>query len=175
MNHARATRLGPAVATIAVVAACYTPPSPVMIGPPPLLPPEQLVTPPSRAPIVSPDTSVELTVSVDTHGRETDVRDLLQFLGQTAGVHFVFSPQINKRIRITLRDVPLSTAIQAVLAEAGLTLEGTTSLAPPPTPAVVFYEVPVSIDSLSVESIMKRFGVGRAVAEVLVIARPVRP
>jgi len=39
----------------------------------------------------------------------------------------------------------------------------------------VFYEVPVNIDSLSVESIMKRFGVSRAVADVLVQARTPRP
>ena len=168
-----------AFASLAGLASCQRPYTATMIAAPPPIPQEQLIAPPSREPslppVISRDTSVALTVNVDTHGRETDVRELLTFLGQAAGVHFVFSPQINKRIRITLLDVPISTAIQAVLAEAALTLEGTTSMKPPPTPAVVFYQLPVEIDSLSVESIMKRFGVGRAVAEILVISRPEKP
>lgn len=162
--------------SVTALVGCHRPYTTTMIAAPPPMPQEQLLAPPaSLPPAISRDTSVELTVNVDTHGRETDVRELLTFLGQTAGVHFVFSPQINRRIRITLIDVPISTAIQTVLAEAGLTLEGTTSLKPPPTPAVVFYQLPVDIDSLSVESIMKRFGVGRAVAEILVISRPEKP
>ena len=167
-----------AAAIVAALASCYAPPA-VMVVNPPSLPQEQLAAPPSLPPgttaAMSKDSSVEYTVTVDTHGRETDVRDILGFLGHAAGIRFVFSPDINRKVRMTLTDVPISTAIDAVLAEANLTLEGTTSLNPPPTPAVVFYQVAVNVDSLSVESIMKRFGVGRAVAEALVRARTVRP
>jgi hypothetical protein len=166
------------VVVSAMLAACFPPP-PVMVVNPPPLPQEQLAAPPSLPPgttaAVSKDTTVEYTVTVDTHGREADVRDILGFLGHAAGVRFVFSPDINRKVRMTLTDVPISTAIEAVLAEANLTLEGTTSLKPPPTPAVVFYQVPVNVDSLSVESIMKRFGVGRAVAEALAQSRSIRP
>jgi type II secretory pathway component HofQ len=163
-----------AIALLAIVGACYGPPPMVVVNPPPL-PQEQLAAPPSLPPgrtaAVSKDTTVEYTVTVDTHGRDADVREILGFLGHAAGIRFVFSPDVNRKVRMTLADVPISTAIDAVLAEAGLTLEGTTSLKPPPTPAVVFYQIAVNVDSLSVESIMKRFGVGRAVAEAVVQAR----
>ncbi|MGH7619582.1 MAG: hypothetical protein ACREPM_20400 [Gemmatimonadaceae bacterium] len=175
MSAMRARRLVPL--GLAALASCHVPPGPMVVPPPPALPDEQIAPPPARPPVMtsSPDTSVMVTVSVDTHGRETDVRDLLTFLGQTAGVHFVFSPQINKRIRVALHDVPVSTAIEIVLAEANLTLEGTTSLTTPPTPAVVFYQLPVNVDSLSADAIMKQFGVGRVVAEMLIQARPPKP
>jgi hypothetical protein len=174
---ARGARLcSVAIATLG--AACTHWPAPTMVANPPVLTQPELAPPPQRitgGTTITHDSTVEVTVSIDTHGRESDVRDLLGFLGQTAGIHFVFSPEINKRIRITLNDVPVSTAIEAVLAEANLTLEGSKSLVPPPTPSVVFYQLPVNIDSLSVESIMKRFGVGRAVAEILVQSRPEKP
>jgi hypothetical protein len=164
------------ISTLAIavlVGACYGPPTVMVVNPPPL--PQELAAPPSMPPgstaVVSKDTTVEYTVTVDTHGREVDVREILGFLGHAAGIRFVFAPDIDRKVRMTLADVPISTAIDAVLTEANLTLEGTTSLRPPPTPAVVFYQVAVNVDSLSVESIMKRFGVGRAVAEAVVQAR----
>lgn len=166
-----------ALVLVAVAGACYAPPAVMVVNPPPL-PQEQLAAPPALPPgttaAVAKDTTVEYTVTVDTHGRDADVREILGFLGHAAGIRFVFSPDINRKVRMTLADVPISTAIDAVLTEAGLTLEGTTSLKPPPTPAVVFYQIAVNVDSLSVESIMKRFGVGRAVAEAVVQAR-IRP
>ncbi len=162
-----------ALALIVALGACYGPPAVMVVNPPPL--PQELAPPPSLPPgttaAVSKDTTIEYTVTVDTHGREVDVREILGFLGHAAGIRFVFSPDLNRKVRMTLADVPISTAIDAVLEQANLTLEGTTSLEPPPTPAVVFYQIAVNVDALSVESIMKRFGVGRAVAEAVVQAR----
>lgn len=163
-----------AVATLLLAGACHHASPPVVAAPPAITEP-QIAPPLPRQPVAPADTAGETRVTVDTHGRETDVRDILGFLGQTAGVNFVFSPQVDNKIRITLTDVPLSQAIEAVLSVAGLTLEGTTSANPPAKPAVVFYKIPVNIDSLSVESIVKAFGVGREVAELLVQARPPKP
>lgn len=170
-----------ALATVVLVGACHRASSPA-VAPPPAIAEPQIAPPLPRQPVASvpgaagpADVASEVRVTVDTHGRETDVRDILGFLGQTAGVNFLFSPQANKKIRITLTDVPLSQAIEAVLSVAGLTLEGTTSTKPPAMPGVVFYQIPVNIDSLSAESIMKAFGVGREVAELLVQARPPKP
>ena len=63
-----------------------------------------------------------------------------------------------------------------VLALADLTLENPNRAPLTPTNnSVVFYRVPVNVDSLSVEAIMKAFGVGRTMAELMVQARTVKP
>jgi hypothetical protein len=172
-----------ALAIVAAFAAvsCTTPAPPVMTTSAPSLPRlvsppvERVPTPPPGGLITPVDPASEELVGLDTHGREIDVRQILDFLGGRAGVRFVYSPDINKRIRVTLVDVPVSQAIQTVLATAGLTLEAGATTKTPPTPGVVFYALPVNIDSLSVDAIMRRFGVGRAVAEMLVESRAGKP
>jgi hypothetical protein len=169
----------PALATV-IAATCQSAPAPVMTATPPPRLPQPMSEPAARVAspaagsvlVAPPDTALEERVTLDTHGREVDVRQVLDFLASRAGVRLVYSPDITKRVRLTLIDVPLSQAIQTVLSVAGLMLEG--SGIPgrmPPTPAVVFYDLPVNVDSLSVASIMKRFGVGRSVAELLVQGR----
>ncbi|HVX37979.1 MAG TPA: hypothetical protein VHB25_00300 [Gemmatimonadaceae bacterium] len=148
----------------------------------PVLPPE--VSPPTMQPatVAAPpgaaveDTSREQHVTIDTHGGELDVRQVLDFLAKQGHFSLVYSPQIKKQVRLQLNDVPLSVALQTVLTMANLTLESTTE--PPQSPAstsVVFYQLPVNVDSLSVEAIMKRFSVGRGIAELIVQSRVERP
>jgi hypothetical protein len=156
-------------------------PAPVMIAARPPVVPEVLVSAPVGRPpaatspaLLAPvDSANEVRVQIDTQGRDVDVRTVLTWLGDAAGLRFAYSPDINKKIRITLVDIPVSQAIQTVLSMAGLTLEsanGTTQR--PSNASVVFYQLPVNIDSLSIDAIMKRFGVSREVAEVLVRGRP---
>jgi hypothetical protein len=166
---------------VVIAAACRrSAPAPVMTTvPPPSVSEPRLVTVPVERPPVtlSPallapvDSANEVRVQIDTQGRDVDVRTVLTWLGDAAGLRFAFSPDINKKIRITLVDVPVSQAIQTVLSMASLTLEGATAPQRPSNASVVFYQLPVNVDSLSVDAIMKRFGVSRAMAELLVRER----
>jgi hypothetical protein len=167
------------VVTAALSLACQrTPPalmttsSPATVAsaPPQLSPPGDLTVPLSQAP--RPAAATEERITIDTHGADIDVRQALSFIASRSGFSLVYSPEINKKVRLQLVDVPVSDALQAVLSVAGLTLESTTPKARVPgSSSVVFYELPVNVDSLSADAIMKRFGVGRAIAELLVQAR----
>ncbi|HTE47637.1 MAG TPA: hypothetical protein VK636_20515 [Gemmatimonadaceae bacterium] len=162
--------------------ACHHAQAPEAVGfagAPPTVPQEQLTAPANGStgatlsPLRRTDSSSEEHVTIDTHGAEMDVRQALSFLASRAGISLIYSPEINKKVRVELVDVPVSDALQSVLSIAGLTIESTTPKAKPPAnPAVVFYELPVNVDSLSADAIMKRFGVGRAIADLLVQGRP---
>lgn len=166
---------------LVIGSSCAHPPAPTMtVSEAPVLPTYQMSTPVIRedrsAVHITADTVGGVLVSIDTHGRDIDVRDALQFLADRGGLSLVYSSDINRRIRLKLTDVPISQALQAVLSVAGLTLEtvgGPGRLTP--TTSVVFYQLPVNVDSLSVDGIMKRFGVSRDVAEMIVEARPRKP
>lgn len=171
--------------SVVTAAGCRQTPPPATVSRPPVVP-QQQISPPATVierregvpQLLSTklDTAAEEHVQVETYGREVDVRDILTFLGQRAGLKFVYAPEINRKIRVSMNDVPLSQAITTVLALANLTLEGSNIPGHhPPTTSVVFYELPVNVDSLSVDAIMKRFGVGRSVAELLVESRMKKP
>src|SRR5581483_9534960 len=121
------------LATAGIATACHHAAPSMTAGSPPSMPQQQISAPATKQSAADPiaalvgrtDTTAEEHVSIDTHGREADVRDILTFLGQRAHVHFVFSPEINKKVRVTLDDVPVSQAILSVFSLAGLTLEGT--------------------------------------------------
>lgn len=163
---------------VVIGSSCAHPPAPTMtVREAPTVPTYQMSTPVIReersAVRITADTIGGERVSIDTHGRDIDVRDVLQFLADRGGLSLVYSSDINRRIRLKLTDVPVSQALQAVLSVAGLTLETVGGPdRPAATTAVVFYQLPVNVDSLSVDAIMKRFGVSRDVAAMIVDARP---
>jgi hypothetical protein len=165
------------------VAACYRRAAPEA-SPPPMIPAQELSAPVGAQPAVPPanplimtaDTANEVHVDIDTHGNAVDVRTLLDFIASKGRFTLVYSPDISTRIRLQMIDVPVSVALQTVLTVAGLTVESATPEAKTPeSRSVVFYQLPVNIDSLSVDAIMQRFGVGRAIAELIVQARTNRP
>jgi hypothetical protein len=122
------------------------------------------------------DTANEIHVDVDTHGADVDVRTLLDFIAKSGGFTLVYSPGIAKRVRVQLTNVPVSVALETVLSLAGLTLGAATPATQAPgATSVVFYQLPVNVDSLPVEAIMKRFGVGRTIAELIVESRTNKP
>jgi hypothetical protein len=169
-----------ASAALLVSVACRHAAPPVMAPPPSLPAPEPMPVMTEVTTAVSPaiaaDTAAEARVSIDTHGGEIDVRNALAFIAEQGKLSLVVSPEIDKKVRLQLRDVPVSQALEAVLDAAGLTLENMN--APKTherTSSVVFYQLPVNVDSLSVEAIMKRFGVGRTAAELMVNARTIKP
>lgn len=166
-----------AMTALALIAGCHrTEPA---VEPPPALPSAQ-IAPPILTPVTSsqlaPDTAREAHVDVDTHGAEVDVRNLLDFVAKAGNFSLVYAPNLNRKVRVTLNDVPVSVALQALLNAAGLSVEpasGTGRL--PSSASVVFYQLPVNVDSMSVEALMKRFGIGRSIAELLVKARTDKP
>lgn len=168
-----------AIAAITMVACHRSQPVAVME-----LPSLPQISQPSESPMVTSPrprrsgtgADQELRVDIDTHGTAVDVRQVLAFLADKGKLNLVFAPGIEKKVRLQLRDVPVSEALQAVLAAAGLTLESTNG-APALTPStsVVFYQLPVNVDSLPADAIMRRFGVGRVVADLIVQSRMSRP
>jgi hypothetical protein len=176
----RRATLWVAAAILATPAACRQA-SPPVIAPPPSLPAQQPmsvtteVTTTTSSPVPA-DTAAEQRVTIDTHGGEMDVRQALAFIAEQGKLSLIVSPKIDKKVRLQLNDVPVSQALKTVLDAAGLTLENLNATpAPERTSSVVFYQLPVNIDSLSVDAIMKRFGVGRTAAELMVQQRTVRP
>jgi hypothetical protein len=129
----------------------------------------------TRSPLPA-DTARERHVDVDTHGAEVDVRSLLDFVASAGDFKIVYAPGINQKVRVTLTDVPASVALQTLLTLANLTIESATPKSGVPgSNSIVFYELPVNVDSLSAESIMKRFGVGRVIADLIVQGRTQKP
>lgn len=133
------------------------------------------VAPLSEPPVVvSPadTTAARAAEKMITLTGEWDVRLALEEIARTAGYSLIISPKIqSKKIRVSLINVPASEALRAVLDAGQLTLEGTRGPTIPWNPSVVFYQLPVNVDSLGVEAIMKRFGVSRDIANLMVQSR----
>jgi hypothetical protein len=101
-----------------------------------------------------------------------DVRMLLLWLAEQAGASMVISPDVNARITVSFRDVSVVEAMRAVMAEAGLSvLVGPMEA---PWPPVVFYQLPVNINTASAEAIAARFGVSLEMARFIVESRVVK-
>ncbi|HEY4217830.1 MAG TPA: hypothetical protein VGM67_11880 [Gemmatimonadaceae bacterium] len=166
-----------AVSAVLLAAACRH--AAPVVAPPPVLSAEQPmsvtteVTTTTTSPAVVPDTAPEHLVTITG---EMDVRQALAYLAEQGKLNLIVSPDVDKKVRLQLTNVPVSQALKAVLDAAGLTLENMNApKAPEHTSSVVFYQLPANVDSLSVEAIMKRFGIGRTAAEVIVNARTVKP
>ncbi len=102
-----------------------------------------------------------------------DVRIPLRMIAADGHYGLVVPPEVNKKIAITIDSVPVSVALREVLQAAGLGLVPTQTQRPrlPYDTTVVFYQLPVNVDSLSADAIVKRFGVGRDIAELIVLSR----
>lgn len=98
-----------------------------------------------------------------------DVRELLPALAAAAGVSLVMTSDVRGRVSVNLRDVPAIDALRAVIEEAGLTT-GTSELIQP-YPPVVFYNLPVNINSASAATIKARYNVSDSVANWIVRGR----
>jgi hypothetical protein len=180
VNHER-SRLARAVpglvASAAVVAGgCFhrggpepTPPSPKLpvpqvVAPVGSLSPPTLLT--SGTDAEAPEPYIESLTAVDS-----DVRLVLQKIAEIGKLDLIIPGNIKKTISVRYVHVPVSVALKDVLARSGLRL-GTGTSAPLPFDTVtVFYRLPANVDSLSVEGIMRRFGVSREIAGLIVKSR----
>jgi hypothetical protein len=162
---------------ILTFAACFHRQQPEPLGPPPRVAVQQVEAPNATASsglrsVTEPvdDTSepyIESLIAVDS-----DVRLVLQKIAEIGGLELVIPGNIRKTISVRYIHVPVSIALNDVLARSGLRL-GTGNTGPLPFDTVtVFYRLPANVDSLSVDGIMKRFGVSRNLAELIVKSRP---
>jgi hypothetical protein len=145
--------------------------------PPPLQPPVQQVEPPSAmtqtAPLLGATTFVEPAEPyIDLTAENGDVRLILQRIAEAGKIDLIIPSTIHKTISVRYVHVPASAALKDVLHRSGLRLGAGTSGPLPFDTVTVFYRLPVNIDSLSVDAIMRRFGVSREMAELLATSRP---
>lgn len=161
-------------------AACGPPPravvvqtvsAPPMPGPAPLttvLPVDQIIIPTRPAtPITQSGSGSNRRVSMTA--TNADVRDLLPALASAAGVSLIMTSDVRGRISLNLRDVSAIDALRAVIEEAGLTV-GTSEVKIPFGP-VVFYQIPVNINSASAATIKARYSVSDTLANWVVSGR----
>ncbi len=117
-----------------------------------------------------PLSGIRSTKRISITAQNQDVRTLLLWLAEQAGTSIVISPDVNARVTVSFRDVPVAEALRAVMAEVGLSVLVGPMQAP--WPPVVFYQLPVNVDVASAEAIAARFGVSLELARFLVQARP---
>lgn len=108
---------------------------------------------------------------VDLEMVDAPVRLVLQRLADIGGLQLVIPPNLNRTISVQYVKVPVSVALNDVLRRSGLRLGAGPARNLPFDTVTVFYNLPANVDSLSVEGIMKRFGVSRSVAELIVKSR----
>jgi type II secretory pathway component GspD/PulD (secretin) len=171
-----------ALSLTALAAACGAPPRAVVVAAPPAparttrvitppladLPAEEIVVPARPAPAISIERAGEDN-RITLVARNANVRDVLPTLASAAGVSLVMSPDVKGRVTLNLRDVPAMEALEAVIEEAGLTT-GSNRLIVPYGP-VVFYNLPVNVNTASAATIKARFGVQDTTADWVVRAR----
>ena len=112
-----------------------------------------------------PDRLITLTAT------NVSVRELLPLLAEAADIDLVLAPEVEGRVSVQFRNVPAAEALDAVLSQAGL------GSPPPPLtvpwiPAVVFYELPVNVNTADALTLQRRFGISAAAAEMIVASRP---
>lgn len=123
----------------------------------------------SRDPLASVTSQKRITLTANN----AEARTLLLWLAQQAEASLVISPEVQSRVSVSFRDVPVVEAMRAIIAEAGLSV-----LVGPlraPWPPVVFYQLPVNIETASAEVISARFGVSLELAKFIVESRPRSP
>ena len=161
-----------------IAAACVrrsSSPPPVMVAAPlPSIPDAPQGTPPLRSvPPAEVGIAMADTVEpyIDFYGVDSDVRLVLQRIAEIAKVDLIIPANIHKKISVQYVHVPASVALKDVLARSGLRLGAASSRLPFDT-VTVFYQLPANVDSMSVDGIVKRFGVSREMAELIVRSRP---
>lgn len=137
----------------------------------PTMPELPAVTVATAAPVTAPPTPqdaldvIPSTRLVSVTATDADVRALLVLIAREGGVSIVVDPDVTGRISLSLTNVPVVDALRAVIEAAHLTVAGTAGSAP--EPAIVFYQLPVNVNTAPASAIAKRFGVSDELARWL--------
>lgn len=171
-----------AIAPLAGAIACGPPPRAVIVhsAPPAQAPApapavvlgqlsvDQVIIPTKPvSPLVVPSGSSGSRITLTA--TNANVREVLPALAAAAGISLVMGPDVKGRISLYLRDVPPLEALRAVIDQAGL-IVGENVIAPPYGP-VVFFQLPVNVNTASAAVLKARFGVSDSTANWLVRAR----
>ena len=144
--------------------APVTPPA-VILG---QLPVDQVIIPTRPVtPLVVPSGTSGSRISLNA--TNANVREVLPALAAAAGISLVMGPDVKGRVSLYLRDVSPLDALHAVIEQAGLTV-GENIIAPPYGP-VVFFQLPVNVNTASAPVLKARFGISDSTANWLVRAR----
>ena len=108
---------------------------------------------------------------VDLEMVNAPVKLVLQKLAEIGGLELIIPPNLNRTLSVQYVRVPVSLALADVLSRSGLRLGPAAVPNMPFDTATVFYRLPANIDSLSVDAIVRRFGVSRALATLIVNSR----
>ena len=129
----------------------------------PILPAEALVEERQAPPRVE-----EAGQRVSVRAIDADARALLVGIANQAGINLVVSSDVNRRVSLTLHDVPALQAIHEIAVAGGLTVATPESRA---LPSIVYYPLPVNVNAASAETIAVRFGVSLELARFIVASR----
>jgi hypothetical protein len=108
---------------------------------------------------------------VDLEMADAPVKLILQRLADIGGLQLIIPANLNKTLSVQYIHVPVSVALNDVLRRASLRLGAGPTANLPFDTVTVFYQLPANVDSLSIDAIIRRFGVSRAMAELLVKSR----
>jgi hypothetical protein len=108
---------------------------------------------------------------VDLEMVDAPVKLILQRLADIGGLQLILPPNLNKTVSVQYIHVPVSIALSDVLKRANLRLGAGEAPNLPFDTVTVFYRLPANVDSMSADAIMRRFGVTRAMAELIVKSR----
>jgi len=122
-------------------------------------------TPPTETGVEAPEPVVDLEMV------DAPVKLILQRLADIGGLQLILPPNLNKTISVQYVHVPVSIALSDVLKRADLRLGAGAAPNLPFDTVTVFYQLPANVDSMSADAIMRRFGVTKAVAELIVKSR----
>jgi hypothetical protein len=160
------------------------PKSPLPESPAPDLPPLAAVTiiVPETLSVAPPPGVARSTDALDALGStrlvsvravNADVHTLLVAVAQQGGLDLVVDGDVNARVSVSLEDVPVSDAIRAIIRSAGLAISGPGAVGA--TASVVFYQLPINVNTATAATIMARFGTSAELANFIVESRPEKP
>jgi hypothetical protein len=164
------SRWAVSLAALTVLAGCFLRREPAVIEPAERS--ESPVTLVAAPPVsAGPVLADPIEPRVDLEMVNAPVKLVLQKLADIGGLELIIPPNLNRTLSVQYVRVPVSVALADVLARAGLRL-GPAALPNMPFDTVtVFYRLPANVDSMSADAIVRRFGVSRGLAKLLVDSR----
>lgn len=108
---------------------------------------------------------------VDLKMVDAPVSLILQRLADIGGLQLIVPGDIRKTLSVQYINVPVSVALDDVLERSGLQLGAGREPVLPFDTVTVFYRLPANVDSMSADAIVRRFGVSRKIADLIVKSR----
>ena len=108
---------------------------------------------------------------MSVHATNADARTLLLAVARESGIDLVVDSTVRARVSISVSDVPAADAIRAIMESAGLAISTPTRA----NAAIVFYQLPINVNTASAATIAARFGTSSELANFIVESRPQPP